>query len=159
MILENFESEIKEAFRYQEGLKVPIIGYEGKILYPCIMTKEPSFVYDDSGFYAPAPANIITGKENDIKYLIALLNSKFIYFAMRSFYMGGGIEGELKTNNLLKIPIPKINEKNQSTINKIINTVNSRTTSTALELDSQIDELVYGLYHLSDEEIAFIHSL
>lgn len=123
------------------------------------MTKEPSFVYDDSGFYAPAPANIITGKESDIKYLIALLNSKFIYFAMRSFYMGGGIEGELKTNNLLKIPIPKINEKNQSTINKIIDTVNSRTTSTALELDSQIDELVYSLYRLSDEEIAFIHSL
>lgn len=163
MILENFESEIKEAFRYQEGLKVPIIGYEGKILYPCIMTKEPSFVYDDSGFYAPAPANIIAGKESDIKYLIALLNSKFIYFAMRSFYMGGGIEGELKTNNLLKIPIPKINEKNQSTINKIIDTINSRikkdATSNTLELDSQIDELVYSLYRLSDEEIAFIHSL
>lgn len=127
------------------------------------MTKESSFVYDDRGFYAPAPANIITGKENDIKYLIALLNSKFIYFAMRSFYMGGGIEGELKTNNLLKIPIPKINDKNQSIVNKIIDTLNSRikqdTTSTVLELDSQINQLVYKLYELSDEEIAFINSL
>ncbi len=32
-----------------------------KIVYPCIMAKEPCFVYEEKGFYAPAPANIITG--------------------------------------------------------------------------------------------------
>lgn len=163
LILESFENELKEAFKHQDGLKVPTIEYEGKILYPCIMTKEPSFVYDDRGFYAPAPANIIAGKETDIKYLIALLNSKFIYFAMRSFYMGGGIEGELKTNNLLKLPIPAISPENEDIINQIITAVNIRIKqveiSNTLELDSQIDELVYRLYHLSDEEIAFMHSL
>lgn len=166
MILENFENEIKEAFRYEEGLKAPTMGYEGKILYPCIMTKESSFVYDERGFYAPAPANIITGRETDIKYLIALLNSKFIYFTMRSFYMGGGIEGELKTNNLLKIPIPKINDNNQSIVNKIISLSNEilafkgkNINCDIFELDSQIDELVYKFYELSDDEIAFMHSL
>nr|WP_232263988.1 class I SAM-dependent DNA methyltransferase [Helicobacter pylori] len=30
-----------------------------KIVYPCIMAKEPCFVYEEKGFYAPAPANII----------------------------------------------------------------------------------------------------
>ncbi|GHQ56397.1 type IIG restriction enzyme/methyltransferase [Helicobacter pylori] len=79
-----------------------------KIVYPCIMAKEPCFVYEEKGFYAPAPANIITGDKMEIKYITALLNSKYIYFAMRKFYMGGGIESELKTNNLEKIPIPKI---------------------------------------------------
>ncbi|GAA8801829.1 class I SAM-dependent DNA methyltransferase [Helicobacter pylori] len=82
-----------------------------KIVYPCIMAKEPCFVYEEKGFYAPAPANIITGDKIEIKYITALLNSKCIYFAMRKFYMGGGIEGELKTNNLEKIPIPQITEK------------------------------------------------
>ncbi len=73
-----------------------------KIVYPCIMAKEPCFVYEEKGFYAPAPANIVTGDKIEIKYITALLNSKCIYFAMRKFYMGGGIEGELKTNNLEK---------------------------------------------------------
>ncbi len=90
-----------------------------KIVYPCIMAKEPCFVYEEKGFYAPAPANIITGDKTEIKYLTALLNSKCIYFAMRKFYMGGGIEGELKTNNLEKIPIPQITEKNQELADKI----------------------------------------
>ncbi len=40
------------------------IAYHGdfekeKIVYPCIMAKEPCFVYEEKGFYAPAPANII----------------------------------------------------------------------------------------------------
>ncbi len=100
------------------------IAYHGdfekeKIVYPCIMAKEPCFVYEEKGFYAPAPANIVTGDKIEIKYLTALLNSKCIYFAMRKFYMGGGIEGELKTNNLEKIPIPKITEKNQELARKI----------------------------------------
>ncbi len=85
-----------------------------KIVYPCIMAKEPCFVYEEKGFYAPAPANIVTGDKIEIKYLTALLNSKCIYFAMRKFYMGGGIEGELKTNNLEKIPIPQITEKTKN---------------------------------------------
>ncbi|MGN8420542.1 DUF7149 domain-containing protein, partial [Helicobacter pylori] len=59
-----------------------------KIVYPCIMAKEPCFVYEEKGFYAPAPANIVTGDKIEIKYLTALLNSKCIYFAMRKFYMG-----------------------------------------------------------------------
>ncbi len=50
-----------------------------KIVYPCIMAKEPCFVYEEKGFYAPAPANIITGDKIEIKYITALLNSKCIY--------------------------------------------------------------------------------
>ncbi|GAA8922864.1 class I SAM-dependent DNA methyltransferase [Helicobacter pylori] len=51
-----------------------------KIVYPCIMAKEPCFVYEEKGFYAPAPANIITGDKIEIKYITALLNSKCIIF-------------------------------------------------------------------------------
>ena len=87
------------------------------------MAKEPCFVYEEKGFFAPAPANLITGQEQDIKYLTGLLNSTFIYFAMRNFYMGGGIDGELKTNNLLKLPIPKITESNKPLCDEIIKCV------------------------------------
>ncbi|WP_367685147.1 class I SAM-dependent DNA methyltransferase [Helicobacter pylori] len=124
-----------------------------KIVYPCIMAKEPCFVYEQKGFYAPAPANIITGDKTEIKYLTALLNSKCIYFAMRKFYMGGGIEGELKTNNLEKIPIPKITTKNQELADKItdcaeriLKTKEKDPKANTQGLEKEIDALVYQLY-------------
>ncbi|GAA8046740.1 class I SAM-dependent DNA methyltransferase [Helicobacter pylori] len=134
-----------------------------KIVYPCIMAKEPCFAYEEKGFYAPAPANIITGDKIEIKYLTALLNSKCIYFAMRKFYMGGGIEGELKTNNLEKIPIPQITEKNQELAHKITDYAEQILQAKVKDpkantqgLEKEIDALVYQLYHLTDEEIKTI---
>ncbi|OOQ13106.1 restriction endonuclease [Helicobacter pylori] len=136
-----------------------------KIVYPCIMAKEPCFVYEEKGFYAPAPANIITGDKIEIKYITALLNSKCIYFAMRKFYMGGGIEGELKTNNLEKIPIPQITEKNQELADKITDCAERILKSKAKDpkantqkLEKEIDALVYQLYNLTDEEIKIIEN-
>ncbi|MGL2586739.1 class I SAM-dependent DNA methyltransferase [Helicobacter pylori] len=136
-----------------------------KIVYPCIMAKEPCFVYEEKGFYAPAPANIVTGDKIEIKYLTALLNSKCIYFAMRKFYMGGGIEGELKTNNLEKIPIPKITPQNQELARKITDGAKQILAlkekdpkANTQRLEKEIDALVYQLYHLTDEEIKIIEN-
>lgn len=146
------------------------IAYHGdfekeKIVYPCIMAKEPCFVYEEKGFYAPAPANIVTGDKIEIKYLTALLNSKCIYFAMRKFYMGGGIEGELKTNNLEKIPISQITTKNQELAHKITDCAERILQAKAKdpkantqELEQKIDALVYQLYNLTDEEIKTIEN-
>ncbi len=134
-----------------------------KIVYPCIMAKEPCFVYEEKGFYAPEPANIITGDKIEIKYITALLNSKCIYFAMRKFYMGGGIEGELKTNNLEKIPIPKITPQNQKLADKItdgteaiLEAKGKDPKANTQKLEKEIDALVYQLYNLTDEEIKII---
>ncbi|GAA8896219.1 class I SAM-dependent DNA methyltransferase [Helicobacter pylori] len=134
-----------------------------KIVYPCIMAKEPCFVYEEKGFYAPAPANIITSDKIEIKYITALLNSKCIYFAMRKFYMGGGIEGELKTNNLEKIPIPQITPQNQKLADKITDCAKAileakekDPKANTQQLEKEIDALVYQLYNLTDEEIKII---
>ncbi|WP_231259830.1 class I SAM-dependent DNA methyltransferase [Helicobacter pylori] len=136
-----------------------------KIVYPCIMAKEPCFVYEEKGFYAPAPANIITGDKIEIKYITALLNSKCIYFAMRKFYMGGGIEGELKTNNLEKIPIPQITPENQKLADKITDCAKAileakekDPKANTQKLEKEIDALVYQLYHLTDKEIKIIEN-
>lgn len=136
-----------------------------KIVYPCIMAKEPCFVYEEKGFYAPAPANIITGDKIEIKYITALLNSKCIYFAMRKFYMGGGIEGELITNNLKKIPIPKITPQNQKLADKITDDAKQILAlkekdpkANTQKLEKEIDALVYQLYNLTDEEIKIIEN-
>ena len=129
-----------------------------KIIYPCIMAKEPYFIYDDKGFYAPAPANIIVGKETNIKYILGFLNSKLIYFLMRKFYMGGGIEGELKTNNIEKIPIPKVDKKTEDKIVNLVDRIieGKKSGIDMRELEEEVDRLVYGLYELSEEEIKII---
>ncbi len=149
--------ETQDTIAYHEDFE------KEKIVYPCIMAKEPCFVYEQKGFYAPAPANIITGDKIEIKYITALLNSKCIYFAMRKFYMGGGIEGELKTNNLEKIPIPQITEKNQELADKITDGAKQILAlkekdpkANTQKLEKEIDALVYQLYHLTDEEIKII---
>ncbi len=151
--------ETQDTIAYHEDFE------KEKIVYPCIMAKEPCFVYEEKGFYAPAPANIITGDKTEIKYLTALLNSKCIYFAMRKFYMGGGIEGELKTNNSEKIPIPKITEKNQELADKItdgaeriLKTKAKDPKANTQKLEKEIDALVYQLYNLTDEEIKIIEN-
>ncbi|EHD8448503.1 class I SAM-dependent DNA methyltransferase, partial [Campylobacter coli] len=50
-----------------------------KIVYPCIMAKEPCFSYETSFAFAMAPANIITSNSDILKYILAFLNSDFIY--------------------------------------------------------------------------------
>ncbi|ECL6403142.1 class I SAM-dependent DNA methyltransferase [Campylobacter jejuni] len=134
-----------------------------KIVYPCIMAKEPCFSYETSFAFAMAPANIITSNSDILKYILAFLNSDFIYLMLRKFYMGGGIEGELKTNNLEKLPIPKINSKNQKLADELINLVDEilkakeqDKNTNAQELENKINSLVYKLYNLNEEEIKTI---
>jgi len=120
--------------------------YKQKIIYPCIMASEPCFVYDEDQHFTPAPGNIITG--NNIKYLLAFLCSKACYFALRKYYMGGGIEGELKTNRLLILPVPKPTSDIEQQIEKLLN---------AKKYD-EIDIIVYRLYGLNTSEIEFIET-
>ena len=89
--------------------------FKPKIVYPCIMAESAKFYYDDNQFFAPAPANIITGK--DIKFLVGILNSNLTYFLFKRFYMGGGIENELKTNNLLRLPVSKTAKNKKKLLN------------------------------------------
>ncbi|HEG0275751.1 TPA: Eco57I restriction-modification methylase domain-containing protein [Campylobacter coli] len=136
-----------------------------KIVYPCIMAKEPCFSYETSFAFAMAPANIITSNSDILKYILAFLNSDFIYLMLIKFYMGGGIEGELKTNNLEKLSIPKINSKNEKLADELINLVDEilkakeqNKNANTQELENKINSLVYKLYNLTEDEIKIIEN-
>lgn len=136
-----------------------------KIVYPCIMAKEPCFSYETSFAFAMAPANIITSNSDILKYILAFLNSDFIYLMLRKFYMGGGIEGELKTNNLEKLPIPKINSKNKKLADELIKLADEilkakeqDKNANTQELENKINSLTYKLYNLTEEEIKNIEN-
>ena len=131
-----------------------------KIIYPCIMRDGPHFMFDTKGnFYTIAPGNIITG--DHLEYLLGYLCSKTIYFCLRKFYMGGGIEGELKTNRLLKLPIP-IYQANMSCIEieKIVNLIIVHLDSEQEKnnYESELENLIQNSLGLSKEEKDYINS-
>ncbi|WP_211209633.1 Eco57I restriction-modification methylase domain-containing protein [Thermodesulfobacterium thermophilum] len=155
--------ELRDCVYYPEFEKEKIVWQE--IVY------EPSFAYDDKKFYCEATSFIMTGK--NLKYILAILNSKPGAFFFRQFYAGGGL-GEkgyrYKKAFLEKLPIPPIIPQNQhiarqieSLVDQILSLTqsedylqNPQKQAKVKEYDLQIDELVYKLYDLSRKEIEII---
>ncbi|MEA1986954.1 MAG: TaqI-like C-terminal specificity domain-containing protein [Candidatus Marinimicrobia bacterium] len=127
-----------------------------KIVYPCIMGDGPRFYFDKNLTFPPAPANIITG--NSIKYLISFLNSKLMFYSLQTFYMGGGIKNEFKTNNIEKIPIPKISPEKQKSFEKIGEQILllKKAGKDTQQLEDKIDLMVYKLYELTYAEVKIV---
>lgn len=96
-----------------------------KIVYSEIV-REPQFYLDEDKFYAEATSFVLTGE--NLKYLIALLNSKFISFVFKTFYAGGGLGGEgyrYKKKFLEHLPVPKITKENQNLADELVNLVDT----------------------------------
>ena len=122
------------------------------------MADKSRFCLDNDKCHPIAPANLITGDE--IRFLLPILNSRFIYFLFRKFYMGGGIEGELKTNNLQKLPVPHVPKDLQQYFVELTYkiTQNIQDNQDASYLVNKIDQLVYKLYGLTVEEIEIVEN-
>ena len=83
-----------------------------KIVFPAIMSQDAFFAVDNDGYVVVAPGNTLIGNINFDSLLTYLCSVG--YWALRHFYMGGGIEGELKVNRLMKLPIPNNLDKIQT---------------------------------------------
>lgn len=98
-------------------------------------------------------------KEYDMKFILALLNSKLINFWFRKLFTSGF---EIKLNQLETIPIPSSTKEQQKQIVDLVDTIlaakkaDSKADTTAQE--AEIDSMVYELYGLTDEEISKIES-
>ncbi|ECO5604029.1 class I SAM-dependent DNA methyltransferase, partial [Campylobacter jejuni] len=135
-----------------------------KIVYSEIVRKPQFYLDVNLNFYAEATSFILTGE--NLKYLIAFLNNDFVAFIFKTFYAGGNL-GEngfrYKKAFLEKLPIPKINSKNQKLADELINLVDEilkakeqDKNANTQELENKINSLVYKLYNLTEEEIKII---
>ncbi|MBT0741719.1 DUF7149 domain-containing protein [Campylobacter lari] len=135
-----------------------------KIIYSEIV-RSPQFYLDTKlNFYAEATSFILTGE--NLKYLIAFLNNDFVAFIFKTFYAGGSL-GEngfrYKKAFLERLPIPKINSKNEKLANELISLVDEilnlkeqdKKSNTKIQED-KINSIVYKLYNLNEEEIKII---
>ena len=85
------------------------------------MVQSPKFAYDANNNIPDNTAYCITGE--NLKFLLAFLNSTAVYKIFNFFYAGGGLEGEIKINRLEILPIPQITPQNENLSNEIINLV------------------------------------
>lgn len=123
-------------------------------------TSEPYFCYLDKPSYFMAEFYILKTDRIDMKYLTGLLNSKLVAFWLR--YMGKmqGSNYQIDKEPLMNIPL-KIADENIE--NKIIDLVDEiielkKLNKDTQDLEEKIDEMVYELYGLTEEEKELIRN-
>ena len=131
------------------------IAYHGefdkeKIIFAEIVY-DSAFYYDEDKYYPEATSFILTGES--VKYLTALLNSKLLTYAFRTFYAGGDLRGKTfryKKAFLENLPVPKIDPIAQRPFEILVDCVlfayKKGLSSEASTLEWVIDVMVYGLY-------------
>ncbi len=132
-----------------------------KIIYPN-MTKYLPFLFDSNNFYTNQKCFIVTGK--CLRYLTGYFNSRISYKWIKENCpeLQGGTR-ELSKIFFEGIPIPPITPENQPTVHQIeryvdqiLSTKKADPKTDTSDLEKLIDQLVYKLYDLTEEEIAII---
>ena len=127
------------------------------------VSSELIFTYDDSQYYALNTLVVVTKREScqcDFKYLIAILNSKLMNYIYTNQYKSTKkVFSEIQARSVGKLPV-KIKDVPElvTLANQAINIKKENYSANIDEILRRIDNIVYKLYDLSDEEIALIES-
>ncbi|WP_349687130.1 class I SAM-dependent DNA methyltransferase [Campylobacter jejuni] len=137
-----------------------------KIVYPN-MNKEFIAFFDNEFFLLNQKCFILSHQSNNKKellYLTALLNSNVNFYCFKQIGAKLGASGyEMSKIFVEKLPIPKINSKNQKIADELINLADEilkakeqDKNANTQELENKINSIVYKLYNLTEEEIKII---
>lgn len=147
--------ETQDSTAYYEEFDKP------KIIYPEIRATS-SFSYDESNYYLNNTAYMITG--SNLHYILGILNSKVFDFYMDlvSTNLSGAARRGLKV--FIKLfPIPPLGKdaaSERAVVQKVKSIITMDDTQRNSELYErtlkEIDELVYQLYDLTEEEKALV---
>ncbi|EPY3970327.1 TPA: Eco57I restriction-modification methylase domain-containing protein [Campylobacter jejuni] len=139
-----------------------------KIVYPN-MNKEFIAFFDNEFFVLNQKCFILSHQSNNKKellYLTALLNSNVNFYYFKQIGAKLGASGyEMSKIFVEKLPIPKINSKNQKIADELINLADEilkakeqNKNANTQELENKINSIVYKLYNLTEEEIKIIEN-
>ena len=129
-----------------------------KIMYQVLQVK-PCFIYDDQGLYSN---NSIWFIPSDDKALLGILNSKMGWWLISKYCTAIQNGYQLIWKYFSQIPIATGHEAIKDMITLVVDQILSakkidpETDTTALE--AQIDQLVYQLYELTEDEIKIIEN-
>lgn len=145
------------------------VNMEGAKIVAPYRSKYNTFGYNEVPWYAGSDVYYITEKDSAIqlKYVLAILNSKLCYLWLYNKGKKKGEVLELTGQPLEEIPIKRISREEQESFIKIVNKILNITSlnnylekySYKKEVDDykrKIDCMVYRLYGLTKEEIKIV---
>ena len=136
---------------YWEEFKQP------KIVYPDI-AQGTEFSFDDSGYFWGNTSYLLPTQK---MWLLGLLNSKtvFWFYTKTSTQIRGGFVRFI-AQYVSQIPIPSIKPAQKASISKLVNQIlaskRANPDADVSDLEKRIDQIVYLLYDLTDDEIAIV---
>nr|WP_232623086.1 TaqI-like C-terminal specificity domain-containing protein [Pareuzebyella sediminis] len=144
--------ETQDSISYWEDFEKP------KIIWGEISDK-PNFAFDDKGYYAEATTFLMTGEK--LKFLLAILNSKVSewYFNLIGTTTGMGTNRWKKYKiELLPVKEPSKSEliEIEKIVDKILALKNKDSSTDTMILEKEINQMVYELYGLTEEEIKVV---
>lgn len=130
-----------------------------KIIVASMTTKYEASLDAVGEYIAGKSTTIILGEKNELYKLTAIINSKlasyWLNIMFNSLKMSGGAIN-IGKNELQILPIPECEYDFKSLVEKIIDTKLASHTNDTSALESEIDNLVYQLYGLTEEEINIV---
>ncbi|MDD2413270.1 MAG: Eco57I restriction-modification methylase domain-containing protein [Bacteroidales bacterium] len=133
-----------------------------KIIVQRKCPNRPVFTYTDFDTYVSATFYVIKTQRVNQIYLTGLLNSKLIEFWLRNRGKMQGNNYQIDKGPLLDLPLIKPDDNSQHEISdlvsKIIYIKKHTPSADTTALEAEIDQLVYQLYDLTEEEIEIIEN-
>ncbi|RZJ67481.1 MAG: type II restriction endonuclease [Flavobacterium sp.] len=163
------QNQVGEYIKYGEWLgakREEKFFVEPRVIVRQIVSGKPPKIYagysDEPLYFTQIGFAVIPKHGITIWEVLALLNSKLVNFYHKFVYLD--IEKELFQKILIEnaksLPVKSFidKEKIAQLVKQIISIKTENTDSKTADLESQIDQLVYQLYNLTDEEIAIVEN-
>jgi hypothetical protein len=133
-----------------------------KIIVQRKCPNKPVFTYTNFDTYVSATFYVIKTNRLNQKYLTALLNSRLVEFWLRNKGKMQGNNFQIDKEPIINIPLIEPSEDFQNKVSNKVNSIlilkqeNPKADTSSLE--KEIDQMVYTLYGLTEEEIAIVEN-
>ena len=118
------------------------------------------FCYDDGKYMVLDSTCFATG--DHLKYILAFLNSKVGHYLLQDSPKTGTGDLLISVQALEPLKIPCINNKDEIEIIALTDYLslskNKKNTHNIAEIEREINNMIYSLYNLNDDEISFINT-
>jgi adenine-specific DNA-methyltransferase len=152
--------ETQDTIAYWEDFnKEKLVYAETMRIHKNDITNFPRFGFDDKSFYCDKTTFIATG--DHIKYLLGVLNSNIGRYLIKEYVTKldtGGYMMQKVFLEVIPIKVPSSVEREgiESLVNRVIDAKKTNLQADISTLESQIDQLVYQMYDLTEDEIGII---
>lgn len=145
----------------------PRMLFEQEKLIICQNALRLRATYDDQGFYCKDTFFVAYLKERaqinfNLKFFLALLNSKLLHYYYANIYKGTHIAGgylHYLIGYLNSLPIAEPTKRQHKEIVALVEKIMiAKNSATFKKIDTKLDHLIYRLYGLTNQEIEIVNS-